>query len=749
MSPSRPRTVLVTGGAGFVGAAVVRALLRDGTRVIAVDDLSAGHIDRLEDHGRLERHLVDVRDVAEVRSLLTDGPPIDTLVHLAARVGVRTVLADPDGCAAQNVDGVTALIEALRSTPLERRPRLLAASSSEVYADSEQPLGEGAPLRVEAEGRWAYAASKRAGEALLDAQAGLWPAGQAPLHLRFFNVVGPGQDAVSGMVLPRFVEAARVGHAIEVHGDGGQVRTFAHVEDVAADVAQLASATVPGGALNLGGTARASILELAQTVALGAERHGWARPQIRRVDPHRVVAPGFRDVRHRVPDLSRALDFGLARRARSLTAIVDDMLKRHTPGAGPETSAWPGHFGVDHVVRVARVLTRLNLGGPARQVLASDPLLVERGIHVRVFTGRSEPGEGDLMETLQERGIEVVRIPSLGRALRPLGDWRATRDLSRALIAFVPDVVHTHASKAGLVGRRAARSRPLHARTVHTFHGHVLEGYFPPATSWLMARVEERLAKRTDRVLAVSKATADDLARLGVVARDRIRICPPGIDLEPFLALEPPEPLGPESLQAGKSVEGEALRREFGIPLRSPVVLVLGRLAPIKRPELALEIFARAAPEVPEAHLILVGDGVIRPLLETRRERLPVAVRSRVHFAGPRLDMPGVLAAADILLATSRNEGLPVAMIEAAAAARPVVSTAVGGVAEVVRNGVTGLLAAEKDGLVEALLSLLIDPLTRQRMGLAARSHVTEVHSARALADRLEAVYRSLLEGEP
>lgn len=332
MSPSLPRTVLVTGGIGFVGASVVRALLAEGARVVVLDDRSGGARLELPDDQRVSLVVGDVRDRALLTELLRAEPRVLALVHLAARVGVRTVLADPDGSAAANLDGVHSVLAAVAALQPDRRPRVLAASSSEVYADSATPLHEGSPLRAQHAGRWAYAAAKLAGERALDARAALWRAGDAPVHLRFFNVVGPGQDAASGMVLPRFIEAAQHVAALEVHGDGAQVRTFAHVEDVARDVAALAlrqTAPFSGGALNLGGRARASMAELAELVAARAQQHGLARPTIVRVDPTRAVAPSFADVRHRVPDLSRARSLGLAQRARSLAAIVDDMFARH------------------------------------------------------------------------------------------------------------------------------------------------------------------------------------------------------------------------------------------------------------------------------------------------------------------------------------------------------------------------------------------------------------------------------------
>lgn len=158
-------------------------------------------------------------------------------------------------------------------------------------------------------------------------------------------------------------------------------------------------------------------------------------------------------------------------------------------------------------MRIARVLTRLNLGGPARQVLASDPLLVARGHQVRIFAGTPEPGEGDLFDAARERGLDAVRVPGLRRGVAPLRDLRARRALRRLLRAYEPEVLHTHASKAGTLGRTALGRDPRPAR-VHTFHGHVLEGYFPAPVARRLVALERRLAERTDRVIAVSHATA-------------------------------------------------------------------------------------------------------------------------------------------------------------------------------------------------------------------------------------------------
>lgn len=387
-------------------------------------------------------------------------------------------------------------------------------------------------------------------------------------------------------------------------------------------------------------------------------------------------------------------------------------------------------------MRIARVLTRLNLGGPARQVLASDPLLQARGHVVRVLAGAPEPGEGDLGEALLARGVEVVRVPGLRRGLGALvdgGDLRAARFLRRALAAFGPDVVHTHASKAGALGRRAARAVAPDVPRVHTFHGHVLEGYFPAPVSRLLVGVERRLARHTRRILAVSAACRDDLVRLGVAPRDRIVLRPPGIELGPLLALPEVRPAAP-------------LRRERSIPPGAPVVAVIGRLAPVKRPLVALDVFARvAAEEHRDAHMLVAGDGAQRRALEGALARLPEQVRGRVHLLGAVRSIERVHEAADLLLATSHSEGMPVAMIEAAAAARPVVSTAVGGVPELVTSGVTGLFGTDAAALAVAVAGLLADPDERLRLGRAARERARERHSAEALAAGLEAVYQGVV----
>jgi len=386
-------------------------------------------------------------------------------------------------------------------------------------------------------------------------------------------------------------------------------------------------------------------------------------------------------------------------------------------------------------VRIARILTRLNLGGPARQALAGDSVLARKGHEVRILAGSPEPGEGDLFDEFRRRGLDVVRVPGLARGLSPASDLRALAVLRRELLAFSPDLVHTHASKAGALGRRAARAVGRAAR-VHTFHGHVLEGYFPRALSSGLAAFERRLARSTDRVIAVSHATADDLVRLGIVADERrLVVVPPGIDLEALLAIP-----------GRAAFPAPALRTEIGVGEDAFVAGVVGRLADVKQPELALEVFSILAERHPRLHLAFVGDGALRRVLERRIAALEAGRARRVHLLGAREDMVPVLAGLDAVLLTSRAEGAPIALIEAAAAARPAVASDVGGVGEIVAHERTGFLGRGVDELAFGLARLLDEPGLGAAMGARARTRVATRHSAESLAGRLESLYRIAVE---
>lgn len=326
--PQRPSRIVVAGGAGLIGASVARSLGRRAPDVLVLDRRPGPRV--------READLADPRHWQ--RELARFGRA-DAVLLLAGVVGVARVLSDPEAARRGNLAPVEALLAALEHVPDRELPRILFASSSEVYLPARRPLFTRRPLStrrplreddavraIDDTGRWAYAAAKIAGERLL-AGARDWPAGRAPVLLRFFNVVGPGQESAQGMVLPTFVERARAGLPLCVHGGGEQVRTLAHVDEVADVLVELSTrAAVPGGPLNVGGAARASVLEIAQAVARAA---GGAR--IEHVDPRRAVHPTFEDVAWRVPDLGRLASLGIALPSRDLDAIVQDVWDRHAP----------------------------------------------------------------------------------------------------------------------------------------------------------------------------------------------------------------------------------------------------------------------------------------------------------------------------------------------------------------------------------------------------------------------------------
>lgn len=316
MHPS-PR-YLITGGAGLIGSALARSALARGAQVCLVDDLSAhgSWPQGLDAAQRIEADLAQPGLLAE----LLRAQPSTALVHLGAVVGVRRVLQDPQACYQSSIEGVRAVLSALHTLPPNLRPRLLYASSSEVYAPSECPLSESSALRTERSARWAYAAGKLEGERLCREQH------PECLNLRFFNVVGPGQSASAGMVLPRFVERARAGLPLEVYGDGRARRSYAHADQIAQVLLQLCErSSWQPGTLNVGGLAAASVLELAACVLrISGSSAGWVS-----VDPRNALDARFEEVAWRAPDLSALRARGLPVPNLSLEAIVADVWERH------------------------------------------------------------------------------------------------------------------------------------------------------------------------------------------------------------------------------------------------------------------------------------------------------------------------------------------------------------------------------------------------------------------------------------
>jgi glycosyltransferase involved in cell wall biosynthesis len=386
-------------------------------------------------------------------------------------------------------------------------------------------------------------------------------------------------------------------------------------------------------------------------------------------------------------------------------------------------------------LRVLRVIARLNVGGPALHVSYLTHGLERFGYETLLVTGRVGAGEGSMEYAARELGIEPVFVDALGREISPGRDLVAVLALRDAILRLRPHVLHTHTAKAGAIGRLAASlagaARPL--VVVHTFHGHVLRGYFGPRTTESFRRVEQGLARVTDALVAVSPEVRDDLAELGIAPAEKIAVIRLGLDLE------------------GRTTPARGARRrvraELGIGAGVVNVAWFGRMTEIKRVDELLDAFARLRRAGgPPAVLTLVGDGPLRAGLEARAQALGIAGDCR--FLGYVADVASLYAAADLVALSSANEGTPVSLIEALAAGRPVVSTAVGGVGDVVADGVTGLLAPPGDpgGLAARLALLAADPPLRRRLAEAGRAHVLERYSIPRLLGDVDALYRTLLD---
>ena len=382
-------------------------------------------------------------------------------------------------------------------------------------------------------------------------------------------------------------------------------------------------------------------------------------------------------------------------------------------------------------MRVLRILTRPNLGGPTRQAVALWHAHRELGVPTLLVTGRVDATESTLspadagvpvldVKSALQRGPDAagwVEVPELGRGVSPFADRRAQRVLEQLVRAHRPDVVHTHTSKAGWLGRRAARRVGV-PRLVHTFHGHVLHDYFPPALAWGLARLEAFLAARTDQLVAVSNSCADELAAAGVAARERFVVVPPAVAVTP----------------AASRAEARA---HLGLGADERRVACVGRLVPIKR----VDHFVAMVAAGPEWGGCVFGDGPERAKLAAA---IAGAAPNRVTLRGAVGDVAHWLAAYDALVLPSVREGCPLVAVEAFAAGVPVVGYDVPGVADALREGGRGLLvpvAAGPAGLLAAVRRLLAEPVLAAQCITAGRAAVGQFAPS-TVAGQLLAVYR-------
>jgi glycosyltransferase involved in cell wall biosynthesis len=387
-------------------------------------------------------------------------------------------------------------------------------------------------------------------------------------------------------------------------------------------------------------------------------------------------------------------------------------------------------------VKILRVIARLNMGGPALHVAYLTAGLRDRGYETILVAGSLARGEDSMAFVADELDVHVASVPELSREISPLRDLRSILHVARLIRRERPDILHTHTAKAGTVGRVAALiagdARP--PIVLHTFHGHVLRGYFDPLRAFGFRLLERWLARSSTCLIAVSPQVRDDLVALGVAPREKFVVVRLGIELE-------------QRVRADADARAET-RRLLGIPTDAFVVGWIGRMTGVKNTDDVLAALRLLRDRGVDAYLLMVGDGPDREHVERRAHELGIV--KKCLFVGYQEDVARWYAGFDAMILPSVNEGTPVSAIESLAARRPVVATRVGGVPDVVEEGEDGYLVDSGDAgaLADRLQRLAADPALRERMGDHGRARVLQRYAVSRLVDDIDRLYRELLAAQ-
>jgi glycosyltransferase involved in cell wall biosynthesis len=380
-------------------------------------------------------------------------------------------------------------------------------------------------------------------------------------------------------------------------------------------------------------------------------------------------------------------------------------------------------------IRVLHVITRLDRGGSAENTLLTVARMDAERFASSLAVGPTLEGSGSTEEQARATGVEFIDLAHLVRAIRPLDDLRAIGELWRLMRREKFQIVHTHTSKGGLLGRIAARLAGVPI-VVHTPHGHVFYGYYGRALTRLFIWLERWAAGFTDRIVALTRREVEEYKTLGVAPREKCAVIHSGIDFAPFARTEGAR---------------EEIRAELGIPPNGLVIGTVGRLTAIKGQADLVTAFAQVRERVEGAYLLLIGEGEEHAALQGLAREL--GVDDRVLFAGWREDVHRVLRGMDIFALPSYNEGMGKALVEGMHARLPAVATSVGGVPELVESGRNGLLVepGRPDRLADALLELAEDEEKRKTWGAAAGDRAA-TFSVESMIEKIEELYEELLE---
>ncbi len=389
--------------------------------------------------------------------------------------------------------------------------------------------------------------------------------------------------------------------------------------------------------------------------------------------------------------------------------------------------------------RILRILNRFNVGGPTYNATYLTKYLSEE-FETRLIGGQKDPSEASSLYMARALGVEPEVIPEMRRSLNPLRDYKTYRKIKEIIREFKPDIVHTHASKAGAIGRLAAMScnTPV---IVHTFHGHVFHSYFNPIVAGVYKVIEKYLAKKSSAIIAISQIQKNELVNEHKIStEEKVRVIPLGFDLEKF---------------AQNTAEKRSnFRQQYEIENEALVVGIIGRLVPIKNHQLFIKaanyIFKNTKKRI---CFVIIGDGESRIEIEDHCASAGLSFgtkdsnKHQVIFTSWIKEIDWALAGLDIVCLTSLNEGTPVSLIEAQAAEKPIVSTEVGGIKNVVAPDTSALLSPiENEQLFcENLLKVVENESLREQLASAGKDMVLEQFSYHRLVKQTEELYHELL----
>lgn len=376
---------------------------------------------------------------------------------------------------------------------------------------------------------------------------------------------------------------------------------------------------------------------------------------------------------------------------------------------------------VGEPIQVAHIVTRMNTGGVAVLIAELFKGYDRQTFEFTLITGRCQSGEEDY---LQAHGLNLkeIQVSTMNRALNPLKDLVAFIRILKILNKLKPDIVHTHTSKAGFLGRIATKVVSPSSKVVHTFHGHLLQGYFSKLATTLIVLTEKSLARISDVLISMGNHVKNELLAVGIGDKHKYQVLLPGVVDSGLSTINP---------------EVSAFKSEYADEL---ICTFVGRLSAIKRCDRIIELAKLAKVQGQSIHFVIIGDGELRSELEAKSQNLPIS------FLGWQSDSAQWLAISDIAILLSDNEAVPLAMIEAGLAGLPVIATNVGSMADVVIDGVNGILTSTKvEEIAAALIRLAEQPKLREEMGIAGQNLARSRFSAQAMVSAHQEIYSQLI----